>query len=499
MSKTLDHTVIASQRRSNPDRSTGLLRQKPRNDDKCEKLNPWQKVLLFAPIAIWFSYHPHIDFGHDDSMNFKLSITIIYALILALIGLPQIWRERRKLIKDRAVWLVTAFVAWNGMSLIWTANLTRGILTCGIIGILFLIFLSMIAEREKLKKVLPMLVKILIAATVAMCVFGWAQMFAGIWLGQGETLLCNGCTAIQFGFVRPNAFAIEPQFFGNLLLAPTLILLWRILKKQGNWRTNLVFVFIAATLILTLSRGAIFAFGIGVAILSLMQIICIKEWKKVFFELFLTIFAIFVALVTQGFTAAINPNFDETFGGAIAKSLNQLSMGVIKLHEDKTDDPNPPANQTTDQNEPPKTETNKKSTPHFDGYVEESTETRLELSRLALAAWGSNFQHMFFGVGIGASGVEMAQFSGSRGAREIVQNEFIEVLLELGIIGATIFAILIIGFFRQTRSKKYLWAIIAAFLIQWNFFSGYPSALHIYLILFCAFAGYDLPKRAPQN
>ena len=456
-----------------------------------EKLDIWQKVWLIMPVAIWFSYYPLMGLGQDDTMNFKLSITMIYMAVLAVVGIPIILRKWRTLIKNRAVLFATVFVGWNGVSLLWTTNLTRGILTCGMIGIVYLIFLSMIAEREKILKILPALIKILTITTVVMCVLAWVQMVAGIWLGQNETFLCSGCVAVQFGFVRPNAFAIEPQFFGNILLAPALILLWRIMKKQGNWRTNLVFIFVAATLILTLSRGAIFAFGAGVIILF----ICIRALKPVLLGLSFAAIGVFVALFMQGITAEINPNHDETFGGAVTKSIHQLSMGVIDLRAKNPAPSAPKDDVETTIAEP-------ESTTNFDGYVAESTDTRLELSRLAIATWAQKPSTILFGVGIGGSGVAMHEtFLDQRAAREIVQNEFVEILLENGVVGAAIFLCIIIGLFYKTRRKKWTWAIIAAFLIQWNFFSGYPSALHIYpilaMILLCAAADQNLPKRAP--
>ncbi|HRQ87125.1 MAG TPA: hypothetical protein PLY16_03360, partial [Candidatus Saccharibacteria bacterium] len=90
---------------------------------------------------------------------------------------------------------------------------------------------------------------------------------------------------------------------------------------------------------------------------------------------------------------------------------------------------------------------------------------------------------MLFGVGIGGAGVAMSNFSpGQIIPREIVQNEYVEILLERGIVGAALFVAVIVGLLYITRHNKWLWAIIVAFLVQWNFFSGYPNALHIYLV-----------------
>ena len=84
-------------------------------------------------------------------------------------------------------------------------------------------------------------------------------------------------------------------------------------------------------------------------------------------------------------------------------------------------------------------------------------------------------------------------FPDELGAREIVQNEYVEVLLERGIIGFMGFLAVLGGLFVITRKRSWCFAIITAFMVQWLFFSGYPNALHIYLI-FSLLAVATLPR-----
>lgn len=65
----------------------------------------------------------------------------------------------------------------------------------------------------------------------------------------------------------------------------------------------------------------------------------------------------------------------------------------------------------------------------------------------------------------------------------MVQNHYLELLLETGVIGLGLFVAAIVGLLYMTRRHKYLWAVIAGFLVQWWFFSGYPNSLHIFLLL----------------
>lgn len=65
----------------------------------------------------------------------------------------------------------------------------------------------------------------------------------------------------------------------------------------------------------------------------------------------------------------------------------------------------------------------------------------------------------------------------------MVQNQYIELLLEIGVIGLAIFLIIITFVFRKTIKVPYVWAIMVAFLMQWWFFSGYPNAIHVFVIM----------------
>ena len=111
------------------------------------------------------------------------------------------------------------------------------------------------------------------------------------------------------------------------------------------------------------------------------------------------------------------------------------------------------------------------------------------MSDLAVETWRSNIFAMFFGVGAGGSGAAIYNSTHKiANTSEIVQNEFLSILLELGIFGFLIWSLILLSIIRLAKDKKYIWALVFAFLIQWCFFSGLPNALHIYLILAFIFA-----------
>lgn len=444
------------------------------------KLSLFEKLWLVAPVAVWFSYRPLFQFGRNQTMNFEVSLTLIFVVLLAISGLPLIWHSRKLLIKNRGVLLVTSFVALLGLSLLWTPNLTRGLLTYGVLGTLYVIFLASITDAQRLIKLIPAITNIYIASAVVMSVLAFVQVVAGIWLDRSQTLLCAGCAAVQFGFSRPNVFTIEPQFFGNILLVSALILLHRILTSTRSRLTIVSTVIIVSAIFLTMSRGAIFAFGVGLILLLVIT----RPMLKRFIHFGFILFAGFtISLLTQGLAAVMNPDINVTFRSATATSINQLSLGVIDLRTENQEISTPAEPIQKSSTDSSQTIAPKEVDPNFDGYVEESTNVRVLLSKLALQSWSKNVQRILFGVGLGGSGVTIRQdFPAQVNDREIVQNEYLQLLLENGVLGMILFVSIIGGLIYSLRHTKWLWAIIVVFLIQWNFYSGYPNSLHVYAI-----------------
>lgn len=459
-----------------------------------KSLRIFERVLLLAPILLWFAYWPVIRIGGNVTMNFELSLALIYCVVLALTGLPLIWRSRDMLVKSPAVLLSGAFILWSATTIIWSDNPLRGVLSVGIAGVLWLILLAVLADRKRVQKLAPALTKLLLLATMIICAFELVQFVGGIWLSRREPLLlCLGCSAVQFGFVRPNVFAIEPQFLGNMLLLPTLILTRRLIIKRWSRQNVLMFMVALSGLFLTMSRGAIYAFVIGAVVLA---IVYNKQWRRLLSGIGLTVAVFVIALVMQGFAAALNPHLTESFGGAIAKVVSQLSLGVINLDKPSKSNVNADANVP----EQATAKASNEAKPRYDGYVAESTDVRTNFSKVALSVWRSNPRNMLIGVGVGGAGAAMARYEHSDWSKEIVQNEFVEVLMERGVIGLGLLLLLIgiIVYVLWRSHNVWAWAILIAYLVQYCFFSGLPNALHVYVavaVLLGALTSNHLQKR----
>lgn len=407
-------------------------------------------------------------------MNYELSLTLIYVVILAIVGLPRVWRRWSELRQLGLVRLVSAFIGWSGLCVTWSDNHTRGLLTFAVYVMLYLVFLALVAERRLLCQLLPKLVRVAIWATISACLLAIAQMVLGTFVitNRHSLGLCAGCVAGQFGFIRPNLLAIEPQFLGSLLLAPLLYITYLILQGKHSYaKQPLLLVLMLTTLWLTLSRGAIYAYLASLVVMTLL----VRKWRRQLVVVGLIALSLVVCLVCQGALASANPRIDSSFTQAVSTSLNHLSMGIIRLPYQRKS-PTSPLSIPQEHDKQPA----------YHGYVAESTNVRLSLTKTALAAWRSNqLGQQLFGTGLGSAGIVLARQTGSRYQKEIVQNEFVEVLLERGPVGLALLGGLVVLYGRLCFQRRdYLaLAILVAYLTQWCFFSGLPNALHIYLVL----------------
>lgn len=436
-------------------------------------------LLFVLPTALFCSYYPIISLGANSSMNFELSLPLIWLVIFTLLSLPEFIIHLCKSIKAKKLWPLTLLLPlYFSLSILWSPNQLRAFLTAGILWCVFVSVISIILQVRKItQKQRSALFWTVLITSVVFSLWCWLQCALDVMgLDRSNTLLCAGCTYQKFGFPHPNGLAIEPQFMGNLLIAPTLLALWcrfRHIPKQ-KWQRYLLSVIIfvlVATLFLTFSRGAIYAFVIALIILVVWAI------KQGWFKLSL----IFVPLLALGFTVAsqgvmseLSPTH-ESFVTGVTKVYHQLSLGKIDLRPAEVAQPTP----TTPANTPQ---------PEFTGYVTESTDVRVNLTNYALKLWSSQPQILLFGVGLGGAGTTLHQNYPEQitSPKEIVQNQYASTLLETGVVGALLTLltlVILIVYLWSSQRRPLIFSILVAYLATLFFFSGLPNALQIYLWL----------------
>lgn len=464
---------------------------------KYSKLITTGMLVIFPPI-FFLSYYPLISLGSTESMNLELSLPEIWLVLFFLFSLPQI-PDLFRFYKLKNLCIIALIPLYFALSAIWSDNRLRTILTSGLAFLVIFAMLSLIyrLKNDVRNRLRHHLIKSLLYASAIVSAFCWVQCIADVaGFDRHITLLCSGCTASMFGFPHPSGFAIEPQFMGNLLLAPTLLCFYLVSTSVFTTRKKKVLLFsltlfLAMTLFLTLSRGAIYAFV--VALLALQ--IWIHKKSAIFKSLGICILAGIFSLAGFGFLSVLGPTSDGFRAGA-TKALHQLSLGIIDLRP-KTAEPisnTTPVSSVVDVEEeipyqPP--------APIFDGYVPESTNTRLNLNSLAIKTWASSPQYITIGAGLGSAGLAMHSYDPEEiGPKEIVQNQYVSLLLEVGLVGcATVLGVVIFTTFTLIRHRllvknPLLICTVLGFLLTLCFFSGLPNAFHIYLfpLLFLNFS-----------
>ena len=491
-------------------------------------------LLCILPLCLFFSYHPVIGLGGNESMNFELSLPLIWLVLFDIVAVVLLARRRELFKWVRHGWMWVLLPLWLSLSIVWSLNVTRGVLTAGIMWLIFVAGYGMWTLRDLLNaRYKEKWWKWLIGSTLFVC--GWCVLqciLDLVGVSRECSLMCEGCTYHMFGFPHPNGFAIEPQFMGNLLLAPILALIYLLIaktnmprvfssvtrgeklsalrKKSSNnsgdnfspvalrlysSKTLGILVFIMITvLFLTFSRGAIYAFVVGMVVMSVVMVVREKKSrskvaKRVGIVWGIMVVAFVVALNVQGLMAQVSRT-DDTYVTGVTKVLNHLSLGVIDVRGDASDAKEQEVSGEVEEgdlvveNSVENLVDKDEEKSAFDGYVAESTDTRLRLTGAALEVWSKDFKTAMVGVGIGGAGFALYNNGLSPAPKEIVQNEYASLLLESGIVGVLLTGILLVLVIRMVwrNGNVMVMALLVAYGVTLFFFSGLPNALQIYLM-----------------
>lgn len=446
----------------------------------------YQALALALPAVLYFSYYPVISFGVDATMNFELSLPLIWLVVFGVVVLILL-TKRKKLSEIWKNWRWLLFPVFVTLSIIWSDNVVRGILTCGIMWLIYLSVLGFGVLRDLTtgEEFLRKFWRWFFGASLVACVWCVVQCVLDvIGVPMECTLLCAGCTSWSFGFPHPNGLAIEPQFMGNLLLAPIVASAWLAFHSEKQKCCVGLFLVFVVTLFLTFSRGAIYAFIVAMIFLSAFMLARKKAviLRKLGMMWAMVIVAFVLALNMQGVMAQFSPT-NDTYASGVAKVLNHLSLGIIDIRQGSSENETSESAIGDDDDNGDDGEGDNEAI--FDGYVEESTNVRVEMTENALRVWSRDFGTVMFGVGIGGAGQAMHDAGLTGSPKEIVQNEYVNLLLEVGLLGVVFFGLtlaMIVGICTKNENGMLILTLMVAYGVALCFFSGLPNALQIYLL-----------------
>lgn len=512
--------------------------------NKLENLN--QKLLplhrrffWILPIVLFFSYYPVIPLFSTESSNYEFSLPLLWLLLMGVLSMPNFLADLCNLITKKTPLtkvpvqiplILSSIPLYFSLTLLWSSNKLRGLMTAGIIWCLYLSLLTFYKNIILKKTPLSLEKPFLLGATLASG-FCWLQAILNTLNIPGDQiLLCLGCTNLSFGFPHPNGFAIEPQFMGNLLLAPAIFLVFKVIHPKNHQTRQIKILylvlagFIISTLFLIFSRGATYSFFLAVAVIFLYEIFHTKKKLLAASKIIsLILFPLVFVTLIQGLMSEFGPTSD-TFLGGVSRSISQMTLGRVKIPRPEAKNPSTTSNESSSLSSNNNVNTNASAhssinstsnAPLFNGYITESTDIRVKLSKMGLQFALSHPGQFFFGSGLGSSGVALYQAFPELGStKEITQNQYVAILVETGFIGILIIfcsdtCVFYLCYSRQkpaklspkqsskqsmkksnftsliphiTPAKLYFISLILAYAASVCFFSGLPNALHIYLV-----------------
>ncbi len=403
----------------------------------------WSKKLeaglLVLMASLFFERFPTIEVsGLTLKISFIIGLSLIFAWLWQNFKITKIkkFKSQPKLLYRVLLvfWLVIL------ISLLINSLSFRSIAVFLLISFCFTLFLVLSNTRINQRSIQKINL-IIIWGSFIICLFAFWQYFADLaGVSTKWTLLQEHYTLKIFGFPRVHSTFLEPLLMANFLLIPICLIISLWLKKQIKTKffAPLLIIFLVI-FIVTISRGAYLALLVAGIFLVIFAFKEIFQWRKI---LFLLLILAISGLVAFGMIRVAGSQ-------ALANFVEQGETVVKK--------------------------------PEEQGF---STAHRLMTFKIAFQAFK---EHPILGIGPGNFGSYYDNYpmeSLPKTEHQTVNNQYLEILAENGILGLAAFILfLIILFIRSWRAYRITKnPLISAFILgattalvgilaQYNFFS----------------------------
>ncbi len=403
-------------------------------------------------LSIFYFLLPFERIPTFEVAGFTVKFSHIVGVILIAYFLAKkplkIFKDKPLLLSDKFLIL---FWAVGSLTIIRAENFKRSAILALLWAFVIIIYLILtrIIENQKTREKIE---NIIIWSAIITSLFGLYQFIGDSFdLPTKFTGLRYWYTKeiADLGFPRIQSVALEPLYFSNFLLVPLYLAIKRYFKSGKIFGDHyLIIVLILINIVLGISRGAYLGL---VVTLVLLLLFIIAKWK-VYKTLKPTLFGLGLAIIISVFLSYVAVN---SLNGKDA-AANFRSHAIAADSEEGN-----------------------------------SVSGRMESYR---EAWKLFKTNPVMGIGLGNFGASHT-YNGdaSETNYSAVNNEYLEILTEIGIVGLVLFLLFLIFFvkelyngYKKTDDKGKLWTVLlflglVAVFIQYNFFSS------LYIIYIWAF------------
>ncbi|HOX40854.1 MAG TPA: O-antigen ligase family protein [bacterium] len=350
------------------------------------------------------------------------------------------------------------FLAMALLSIVFAPDLKRAVTIFLLYLLMASFYIVLTLILKKIDKPFSFWARLILIIGTLLSLFALWQFHADMY-GMGFTFLRESYSKKIFGFPRPHATFMEPLYFANFLFLPIFSGYYLLLKERRatDWA---MLVLVLLVFFLTLSRGACLGLVFATLLIGVYSVRA-RAWSSL---------GKWIGSVVLAFCLAIL--LVSVYSGKSSAFLEQLAS-VGKLSDSGT------YGQIVS----------------LDTQRQESDFVLLSSREYTTSVALKTIPKHFFGVGVGNFG-NLPEFTPliEKGSHQIVNNLYLEILVENGWIGFIAFMLFLLVIFRLLFVRLWQGEIIAASLaammgaifFQYLFFSTfYMTYIFVALAIAC--------------
>ena len=121
-------------------------------EPKLLRITIFKFLIILLPLMLLFSYYPVIRLGSGETMEFELSLPLIWLVVFDVAGIFVLMREGKLFCNLKKKWAWLLLPGFLTISVLWSANVTRGVLTVGILWLIYFAIYIMLNMKNVLNE-----------------------------------------------------------------------------------------------------------------------------------------------------------------------------------------------------------------------------------------------------------------------------------------------------------------------------------------------------------